>query len=155
MKTTTIYVKGLHFDVLEGELRELFSVYNPVEVSIPPGHLFGRAGRGFAFVTLEAPWVDAALRELDGTTYRGRVIHLALSRGPRQCKLAAISTRRAALDVVRRDLARLRAQPATPDCEALIAARIAQLEASIEVLDLLVSALERDDASAPATPEQA
>jgi len=74
IRTTTLYVGNLAFKTSEGALREAFSKYGQVQsVRIMKDRLT-RKPRGFAFVEMERSAAKAAIKDLDGNEFYGRIL---------------------------------------------------------------------------------
>jgi len=74
VRTTTLYVGNLAFKTSEGALREAFSKYGQVQsVRIMKDRLT-RKPRGFAFVEMERSAARAAVKDMDGKEFYGRIL---------------------------------------------------------------------------------
>lgn len=72
---TKLYVGNLSFDVIENDLRDLFSQHGPVsEVVVIMDKMTGRP-RGFAFVSMATKeGAEAAIQALNGKDWKGRAL---------------------------------------------------------------------------------
>lgn len=77
MSSARVFVRNLPFTATEDELLEHFSQCGPVSVAQIPLDRKTKQSKGIAFVLFQRP-DDAlrAFRELEGTTFQGRVIHV-------------------------------------------------------------------------------
>ena len=77
----SIYVGNLSLEVVEEDLKELFSEYGSVRyVDIPTDRATGKK-RGFAFVEMGTPDEEAsAIGSLDGAEFKGRQLRVNQSR---------------------------------------------------------------------------
>ncbi|KAL1612184.1 Multiple RNA-binding domain-containing protein 1 [Paraconiothyrium brasiliense] len=83
-QTGRLFLRNLHYDVNEDDIREQFSKFGTIEeVHIPTKKIDGK-GKGFAFVQFEDPEhaVDA-FRENDGTIFQGRLLHIISGKAKR------------------------------------------------------------------------
>jgi len=72
--STKLYVGNISYDTTAEDLIDLFSPYgNVVDTYLPIDNERGTP-RGFAFVTVSSDDVDAAIRDLDGIEFFGRLI---------------------------------------------------------------------------------
>ena len=76
----SIYVGNLSLEVVEEDLKELFSEYGSVRyVDIPTYRETGKK-RGFAFVEMGTPDEEAsAIGSLDGAEFKGRQLRLRVN----------------------------------------------------------------------------
>ena len=76
-----LYVGNLPFDVLEGELREHFSIIGPLSyLSIPTDRETGKQ-RGFAFVEFkDRAQADAAISRFNNQSFKGRSLSVSEAR---------------------------------------------------------------------------
>lgn len=75
-----LHVGNLPFSVSEEELKELFSGYNPEEVTLIKDKFSGRS-KGFGFVTISDDEVaNKAVSELNGKDMQGRELKVSEAR---------------------------------------------------------------------------
>ncbi|KAL6706377.1 Multiple RNA-binding domain-containing protein 1 [Coniothyrium glycines] len=87
-ETGRLYLRNLHFDVTEDELREQFSKSGAIEeVHVPQKKSDGK-GKGFAFVQFQKPEeaVEAYL-DNDNTIFQGRLLHIISAKAKKDTKL--------------------------------------------------------------------
>lgn len=69
-----IFVGNVDWQADETDLTELFENYGPVQdVQLPKGKITGEP-RGFAFVTMDDQAAIEAIRKLNGSVFRGRLL---------------------------------------------------------------------------------
>ncbi len=79
----TLFVRGLPPTMTEAKLTELFNGYGKVfDLKLSRDIFTGRA-RGIATINMEGHEARAAIAGLDGHTYEGATINVALDKGPR------------------------------------------------------------------------
>jgi multiple RNA-binding domain-containing protein 1 len=87
-ETGRLYLRNLHFEVTEDELREQFSKHGSLEeVHVPLKKVDGK-GKGFAFVQFQDPneAVEAYL-DNDNTIFQGRLLHIISAKAKKDTKL--------------------------------------------------------------------
>ncbi|KAF1851302.1 RNA-binding domain-containing protein [Cucurbitaria berberidis CBS 394.84] len=87
-ETGRLYLRNLHFEVTEDELREQFSKHGALEeVHVPLKKIDGK-GKGFAFVQFQDPTqaVEAYL-DNDNTIFQGRLLHIISAKAKKDTKL--------------------------------------------------------------------
>ncbi|KAF1944675.1 RNA-binding domain-containing protein [Clathrospora elynae] len=87
-QTGRLYLRNLHFEVTEDELREQFSKHGALEeVHVPLKKVDGK-GKGFAFVQFQNPneAVEAYL-DNDNTIFQGRLLHIISAKAKKDTKL--------------------------------------------------------------------
>ncbi|KAH8728375.1 hypothetical protein GQ44DRAFT_737613 [Phaeosphaeriaceae sp. PMI808] len=86
--TGRLYLRNLHFDVKEDELREHFSKFGSLEeVHVPLKKIDGK-GKGFAFVQFKEPHQAVeAYEESDGTIFQGRLLHIISAKAKKDTTL--------------------------------------------------------------------
>ncbi|CAO2658147.1 Nn.00g074070.m01.CDS01 [Neocucurbitaria sp. VM-36] len=87
-ETGRLYLRNLHFEVTEDELREQFSKHGALEeVHVPLKKIDGK-GKGFAFVQFKNPdeAVEAYL-DNDNTIFQGRLLHIISAKAKKDTKL--------------------------------------------------------------------
>ncbi|KAF2032946.1 RNA-binding domain-containing protein [Setomelanomma holmii] len=86
--TGRLYLRNLHFDVTEDELREHFSKFGQLEeVHVPLKKSDGK-GKGFAFIQFKEP--DQAVEaydDIDGTIFQGRLLHIISAKAKKDTTL--------------------------------------------------------------------
>ncbi|KAF1923653.1 multiple RNA-binding domain-containing protein 1 [Didymella exigua CBS 183.55] len=86
--TGRLYLRNLHFEVAEEDIRNQFSTYGSLdEVHVPLKKVDGK-GKGFAFVQFKDP-EDAvkAYHENDSTIFQGRLLHIISAKAKKDTKL--------------------------------------------------------------------
>lgn len=87
-ETGRLYLRNLHYEVTEDELREQFSKHGPLEeVHVPLSKADGK-GKGFAFVQFQNH--DHALEaylDNDNTIFQGRLLHIISAKAKKDTKL--------------------------------------------------------------------
>ncbi|KAF1831588.1 RNA-binding domain-containing protein [Decorospora gaudefroyi] len=87
-QTGRLYLRNLHYDVTEEELREQFSKQGALEeVHVPLKKVDGK-GKGFAFVQFQDP--DAAVEaylDNDNTIFQGRLLHIIAAKAKKDTTL--------------------------------------------------------------------
>jgi len=72
-----IFVRNLSYTATEEDIAELFNKYGPLTETNVPVDRLTRKYKGFAFVTFMMPeHAVAAFSALDGTSFKGRLLHL-------------------------------------------------------------------------------
>ncbi|KAF3041755.1 Multiple RNA-binding domain-containing protein 1 [Didymella heteroderae] len=87
-ETGRLYLRNLHFEVAEEDIRNQFSKYGSLdEVHVPLKKVDGK-GKGFAFVQFKDP-EDAvkAYDENDSTIFQGRLLHIISAKAKKDTKL--------------------------------------------------------------------
>ncbi|KAH6643196.1 hypothetical protein C7974DRAFT_119352 [Boeremia exigua] len=87
-ETGRLYLRNLHFDVTEEDIRNQFSQFGSLdEIHVPLKKIDGK-GKGFAFVQFKDP-EDAvkAFDESDGTIFQGRLLHIISAKAKKDTKL--------------------------------------------------------------------
>ncbi|KAF2681041.1 multiple RNA-binding domain-containing protein 1 [Lentithecium fluviatile CBS 122367] len=87
-RTGRLFLRNLHYDVTEDDLREHFSIYGSLEeIHVPTKKVDGK-GKGFAFVQFEDPeHAVAAFLDNDRTIFQGRLLHIISGNAKRDNKL--------------------------------------------------------------------
>ncbi|KAH7357533.1 multiple RNA-binding domain-containing protein 1 [Pyrenochaeta sp. MPI-SDFR-AT-0127] len=87
-ETGRLYLRNLHFEVTEDELREHFSKHGALEeVHVPLKKIDGK-GKGFAFVQFQDPNQAAeAYLDNDNTIFQGRLLHIISAKAKKDTKL--------------------------------------------------------------------
>lgn len=76
-ETGRLYVRNLPYECSEDELKELFARYGPITSLHMPISFQTKRPKGFAFVLFVFPeHAVKAFAELDGSIFKGRIIHL-------------------------------------------------------------------------------
>ncbi|KAJ4375613.1 Multiple RNA-binding domain-containing protein 1 [Didymella sp. IMI 355093] len=86
--TGRLYLRNLHFEVAEEDIRTQFSKYGSLdEIHVPLKKVDGK-GKGFAFVQFKDP-EDAvkAYEENDSTIFQGRLLHIISAKAKKDTKL--------------------------------------------------------------------
>ncbi|KAJ4357591.1 Multiple RNA-binding domain-containing protein 1 [Didymosphaeria variabile] len=83
-QTGRLFLRNLHYDVNEDDIREQFSKFGTIEeVHVPTKKIDGK-GKGFAFIQFEDPeHAVEAFRENDGTIFQGRLLHIISGKAKR------------------------------------------------------------------------
>jgi multiple RNA-binding domain-containing protein 1 len=87
-ETGRLYLRNLHYEVTEDEIREQFSKHGALEeVHVPLKKADGK-GKGFAFVQFQNPdeAVEAYL-DNDNTIFQGRLLHIISAKAKKDTKL--------------------------------------------------------------------
>ncbi|KAJ4316216.1 Multiple RNA-binding domain-containing protein 1 [Neodidymelliopsis sp. IMI 364377] len=87
-ETGRLYLRNLHFEVAEDEIRTHFSKYGSLdEVHVPLKKSDGK-GKGFAFVQFKEPEnAVEAFNENDSTIFQGRLLHIISAKAKKDTKL--------------------------------------------------------------------
>ncbi|OAK97765.1 RNA-binding domain-containing protein [Phaeosphaeriaceae sp. SRC1lsM3a] len=87
-ETGRLYVRNLHFEVTEEELREHFAKYGALqEVHVPLKKVDGK-GKGFAFIQFKDPeQAVQAYDDTDGTIFQGRLLHIISAKAKKDTSL--------------------------------------------------------------------
>ncbi|KAH7390977.1 hypothetical protein DE146DRAFT_618576 [Phaeosphaeria sp. MPI-PUGE-AT-0046c] len=87
-ETGRLYVRNLHFEVTEEELRGHFAKYGSLqEVHVPLKKIDGK-GKGFAFIQFrDAEQAIQAYDDTDGTIFQGRLLHIISAKAKKDTSL--------------------------------------------------------------------
>ncbi|KAF2623044.1 RNA-binding domain-containing protein [Macroventuria anomochaeta] len=87
-ETGRLYLRNLHFEVAEEDIRNQFSKYGSLEeVHVPLKKSDGK-GKGFAFVQFKDPEnAVTAFNENDSTIFQGRLLHIISAKAKKETKL--------------------------------------------------------------------
>ncbi|KAF1355955.1 RNA-binding domain-containing protein [Lizonia empirigonia] len=87
-ETGRLYLRNLHFEVTEEDIRTQFSKHGPlVEVHVPQKKSDGK-GKGFAFVQFkDSENAVEAFNENDSTIFQGRLLHIISAKAKKDTKL--------------------------------------------------------------------
>lgn len=86
LRSTTLYVGNLAFKTTENELYELFSQYGAINSVRIMKDRITRRPRGYAFVEMNSAGAKAAIKDLNGNEFVGRMlkVNVANKRSRRQ-----------------------------------------------------------------------
>ncbi|KAH3974857.1 hypothetical protein HBI26_208720 [Parastagonospora nodorum] len=87
-ETGRLYLRNLHFEVTEDELRQHFAKYGSLEeVHVPLKKSDGK-GKGFAFIQFKEPeQAVVAYDDTDGTIFQGRLLHIISAKAKKDTSL--------------------------------------------------------------------
>ncbi|KAH3949361.1 hypothetical protein HBI24_045920 [Parastagonospora nodorum] len=87
-ETGRLYLRNLHFEVTEDELRQHFAKYGSLEeVHVPLKKSDGK-GKGFAFIQFKEPeQAVVAYDDTDGTIFQGRLLHIISAKAKKDISL--------------------------------------------------------------------
>ncbi|KAJ4356871.1 Multiple RNA-binding domain-containing protein 1 [Ascochyta clinopodiicola] len=87
-ETGRLYLRNLHFEVAEEDIRNQFAKYGSLaEVHVPLKKIDGK-GKGFAFVQFKDPEnAVEAFNENDSTIFQGRLLHIISAKAKKDTKL--------------------------------------------------------------------
>ncbi|KZM28321.1 Multiple RNA-binding domain-containing protein 1 [Ascochyta rabiei] len=87
-ETGRLYLRNLHFEVAEEDIRKQFAKYGSLaEVHVPLKKIDGK-GKGFAFVQFKDPEnAVEAFNENDRTIFQGRLLHVISAKAKKDTKL--------------------------------------------------------------------
>ncbi|KAH6387834.1 hypothetical protein HBI60_206140 [Parastagonospora nodorum] len=87
-ETGRLYLRNLHFEVIEDELRQHFAKYGSLEeVHVPLKKSDGK-GKGFAFIQFKEPeQAVVAYDDTDGTIFQGRLLHIISAKAKKDTSL--------------------------------------------------------------------
>eukprot|EP00112_Aurelia_sp_Birch-Aquarium-sp1_P017002 Seg3900.2 transcript_id=Seg3900.2/GoldUCD/mRNA.D3Y31 product="Serine/arginine-rich splicing factor 12" protein_id=Seg3900.2/GoldUCD/D3Y31 len=82
---TSLYVRNIHNDTRQEDLRKMFGQYGPISDVYIPLDYYTRVPRGFAYVQFDdIRDAEEALLDLDGTTLFGRQLEMQFADGNRK-----------------------------------------------------------------------